>query len=115
MAKKLFIPSDEIEFVYIVYIPYDNTSERPVIGELCTSMEAAAEEVKRLLDSPDKKHGDQVTVERRRFKDGMATLKSLSEPRSLETEAVKKKLEKSLIAEELINRPTATNKEVKNA
>ena len=113
MAKKLFIPSDEIEFVYIVYIPYDNTSERPVIGELCTSMEAAAEEVKRLLDSDNKQHGDQVTVERRRFKDGMATLKSLSEPRSLETEAVKKKLEESLIAEELINRPTATNGEVK--
>jgi hypothetical protein len=112
MAKKLFIPSDETEFIYLVYIPYDDTLKGPNI-ELCHSMEAAAEEVKRLLDSPDKKHGDQVTVERRRFKDGMATLKSLSEPRSLETEAVKKKLEKSLIAEELINRPTATNEEVK--
>ena len=112
MAKKLFIPSDEMEFVYLVYIPYDDTLKGPNI-ELCHSMEAAAEEVKRLLDSDNKKHGDQVTVERRRFKDGMATLKSLSEPRSLETEAVKKKLEKSLIAEELINRPTATNKETK--
>ena len=112
MAKKLFIPSDEMEFVYLVYIPYDDTLKGPNI-ELCHSMEAAAEEVKRLLDSDNKKHGDQVTVERRRFKDGMTTLKSLSEPRSLETEAVKKKLEKSLIAEELINRPTATNKEAK--
>ena len=112
MAKKLFIPSDETEFIYLVYIPYDDTLKGPNI-ELCHSMEAAAEEVKRLLDSPDKKHGDQVTVERRRFKDGMATLKSLSEPRSLETEAMRKQLEESVIAEELINRPTATNGEVK--
>ena len=112
MAKKLFIPSDEMEFVYIVYIPYDDTLKGPKF-ELCHSMEAAAEEVKRLLDSPDKKHGDQVTVERRRFRDGMATLKSLSEPRSLETEAMRKQLEESVIAEELINRPTATNKEAK--
>ena len=112
MAKKLFIPSDEMEFVYIVYIPYDDTLKGPKF-ELCHSMEAAAEEVKRLLDSDNKKHGDQVTVERRRFKDGMATLKSLSEPRSLETEAIRKKLEESVIAEELINRPTATNGEVK--
>ena len=112
MAKKLFIPSDETEFIYLVYIPYDDTLKGPKI-ELCHSMEAAAEEVKRLLDSPDKKHGDQVTVERRRFKDGMATLKSLSEPRSLETEAIRKQLEESVIAEELVNRPTATNKEAK--
>ena len=112
MAKKLFIPSDEMEFVYIVYIPYDDTLKGPRI-ELCNSMEAAAEEVKRLLNSDNKKHGDQVIVERKRFRDGMATLKSLDKPRSLETEAVKKKLEKSLIAEELINRPTATNGEVK--
>ena len=112
MAKKLFIPSDEMEFVYIVYIPYDDTLKGPKF-ELCHSMEAAAEEVKRLLDSDNKKHGDQVTVERRRFRDGMATLKSLSEPRSLETEAIRKQLEESVIAEELINRPTATNKEAK--
>ena len=112
MAKKLFIPSDEMEFVYLVYIPYDDTLKGPKI-ELCHSMEAAAEEVKRLLDSDNKKHGDQVTVERRRFRDGMATLKSLSEPRSLETEAMRKQLEESVIAEELINRPTATNGEVK--
>ena len=112
MAKKLFIPSDEMEFVYIVYIPYDDTLKGPKF-ELCHSMEAAAEEVKRLLDSDNKKHGDQVTVERRRFKDGMATLKSLSEPRSLETEAMRKQLEESVIAEELINRPTATNGEAK--
>ena len=75
-AKKLFIPSDEIEFVYIVYIPYDDTLKGPRI-ELCNSMEAAAEEVKRLLNSDNKKHGDQVIVERKRFRDGMATLKSL--------------------------------------
>ena len=112
MAKKLFIPSDEMEFVYIVYIPYDDTLKGPKF-ELCHSMEAAAEEVKRLLDSDNKKHGDQVTVERRRFRDGMATLKSLSEPRSLETEAIRKQLEESVIAEELVNRPTATNGEVK--
>ncbi len=112
MAKKLFIPSDETEFIYLVYIPYDDTLKGPNI-ELCHSMEAAAEEVKRLLDSDNKKHGDQVTVERRRFRDGMATLKSLDKPRSLATEAMRKKLEESVIAEELINHPTATNKEVK--
>ena len=110
MAKKLFIPSDEMEFVYIVYIPYDDTLKGPKI-ELCSSMEAAAEEVKRLLDSDNKQHGDQVIVERKRFRDGMATLKSFSKPRSLATEVMRKKLEESVIAEEAINHPTATNKE----
>lgn len=97
-------------FVYLVYIPYDEKEEGPIIGDIYTSMEAASYGVHLLLDRTHQKDGDTVITVRLKFKDAVEAKNNLykSKPHVEEARAKLQKLEG-----ELVNHPPTTKKEAK--
>ena len=102
---------EQPKYVYIVYIPYSRSTEGPIIGNPCLSKEAAAEEVLRLLSIEDT---ETVITERRHHRGEEVAQLPVKEVESNEADiaATRKKLEAEL-ADELVNHPPTTTKEVK--